>query len=527
MGLQARFRQAVRWGFVRPEALILVSLAIGSYGIARLLQATPNGLGLIGDSFYYVTGAENLAARIGFGRLRGGGEFAPTTHYPPGYSLAMAGVQLLGVDKLESARWVNFGSYMVLVLSAAGLLRRATGSNAAGVLAALLLGFSPVLLEVHAWVMSEALYMALNGAALFLLSIYLDNKRRRILVLLGAVAAAATLTRYVGIALTAAIGLALGLQEGSRRRRLLDLGLFAGVALVPILAWFARNALYTGNLANRDILWNPVGYDQLRTFGLHVLRWFGPTQLVRGKLSAALVLALLGGIGTILALDLWKAGKLRLRNSEESALVWNALFYVAALGVSISLFDAFIPIDDRILSPLYVTAMVLLALLVGRGLERLRAPLKILLLVSLGLMLGWNAVDHAREANVLSQQVLGYANPAIGQSELIKAVRDLPDVPIVSNGLSSLYFWADRYCYAIPVRIDVESGLPKENYEAEMELYRRRFREQDAVLILFHPETLLPDYAPLRELIDGLTLVARYSDGEIYRYESSSAEPPG
>jgi hypothetical protein len=123
--------------------------------------------------------------------------------------------------------------------------------------------------------------------------------------------------------------------------------------------------------------------------------------------------------------------------------------------------------------------------------------------------------------------VLGYANPAIGQSELIKAVRDLPDVPIVSNGLSSLYFWADRYCYAIPVRIDVESGLPKENYESEMELYRRRFREQDAVLILFHPETLLPDYAPLRELIDGLTLVARYSDGEIYRYESSSAEPPG
>ena len=414
----------------------------------------------------------------------------------------------------------------MLILSGAGLLRRETGSNAAGVLAALLLGLSPVLLEVHAWVMSEALYLALSGVALFLLSIYLNRKWRGILVLLGAVASAATLTRYVGIALTAAISLTLVLQDGTRRRRLQDFGLFATIALAPMFIWFARNALLTGNLANRDILWNPVGYSHLRLLGLLVLGWFGLTQFVRGKLASLTVLAVLGGAGVAFGWDLWRAGKLRLRNSVEGTWVWYVLFYLAAVGASISLIDAFIPIDDRILSPVYVTTMLTLAWLVARGWHRLRTPFRALLLSGVVLLAGRNAVEQAQQADLFSRQGLGYADPARGKSELIQAVRQLPDVPIVSNGLSSLYFWADRYCYAIPVRIDVESGLPRETYEAEMEVLRRRFREESAVLVLFHPESLLPEYAPMSELVEGLTLVGRYSDGEIYQYQDAVPHPP-
>lgn len=525
VGLQAWFKQAVRWASIRPEVLILVSLAIGSYGIARLLQATPNGLGLIGDSFFYVTGAENLAAGIGFGRLRGGGEFAPTTHYPPGYSLAMASFQLLGVDKLDSARWVNLGSFAVLILATAGMLRRVTGSNAAGVLASLLLGLSPVLLEVHSWVMSEALYLALSAVTIWLLSIYLDRPQRGVLLLLGAMAGATTLTRYVGVALTAAIGLALVLREGTRRRKLQDLIVFAAIALGPLLAWFARNALYTGNLANRDILWNPVGYSQLRSLGLLVLGWFGLRQFVSGRLASLGLLAILGGAGVVIGWDLWRAGKFRLRNSVEGAWIWYVLFYSAVIAASISLVDAFIAIDDRILSPVFVAAMVGLAWLVARSWHRLGALLRVLLFSGVVLLIGWNGVEQSRRAKLLSGQVLGYANPAIGTSGLIQAVRELPDVPIVSNGLSSLYFWADRYCYAIPVRTDVESGLPRPTYEAEMEVLRRRFREEGAVLVLFDPANLLPDYAPLNELVEGLTLVGRYGDGEIYSYVDEPASP--
>jgi hypothetical protein len=525
MDVSARWSRLVR-GLrsvaARREAVAVFSLAIAIYGMARINQATPNGLGLIGDSFFYVTGAENLAAGRGFGRLRGGGEFAPTTHYPPGYSLAMAIPQLIGVDKLDSARWVNVGSFAVLILSATAVVYKATGSSLAALLVAALLGFSPVLLEVHAWVMSEALYLGLSGLALWLLFLYLDRGRREWLVVLAVVVASATLTRYVGLALTASLALAVLFQEGPRRARLQRLALFLTIALVPILAWFVRNAIHTGNLANRDLLWTPIGYSQLRSLGLHLLDWFGLRGLIAGRMMSLVLLLLIGAAGAGIAWRLWRSGKLPLRSSIESVLFGYALFHVAIVLVSLALVDAFIPIDNRILSPVHVAALVGAASLAGRSWQHLRYPVGAVLVGLLVLLAGRQALLQAQLAARLSQQTLGYANPAIGESDLIQAVRQLPsDVPLVSNGLSSLYFWADRYCYAIPVRIDVESGLPRPTYEAELEAMRRRFRDEWAVLVLFDPASWLPEYAPVEDLTTGLSLIGRFAEGDIYRFEGT------
>ena len=62
------------------------------------VRSTPFGLGLVNDSAYYIEGAANLLAGKGFVRLSGGGELKPITHFPPLFSLVLAGLGLAGMD---------------------------------------------------------------------------------------------------------------------------------------------------------------------------------------------------------------------------------------------------------------------------------------------------------------------------------------------------------------------------------------------------------------------------------------------
>jgi len=489
------------------------------YGTGRITQATPSGMGLGGDSYSYVTAADNLAAGIGFGRLNGYGELVPTTHYPPFYPAALAGMQILGVDKLESVRWVNLVAFTALVFLAGVIVRRETGSNYPAYAAAAVLATSTVVFDVSVWAMTETLYIALGLAGILVLSLYLERGSRWQLLLAAVLAALGFLTRYIGISLVGAAFVALLVQRASWRRRLVDGGLLLAVSLLPVVLWWIRNATLTGNFANRRIIWHPVTLDHLRSLTLHFVEWFVPSEFIRGGIYAVAVLLLLGVVVGAILLRMRAADRLSNRFRREGAPMLLALYsgmFVVALAASLSLFDPFTPVGIRILSPLFVSVMLLAVVLAWDAWMLQGRLVRVGIVAGFLFILVWNGTSQARMAESYGIYGLGNAAPSISQSQTVAAVRELPEVPIVSNGIARLYFWADRNPFAIPWLIDLETEQRDLAYEENLEIMRRRLCQEGGYLVLFSPENLVPQQAPLADLTEGLNLHGDYTDGEIY-----------
>jgi 4-amino-4-deoxy-L-arabinose transferase-like glycosyltransferase len=431
----------------------------------------------------------------------------------------MAGLQLLGVDKLDSARLIAVVSFVVLISVVAMMLRREAGSNIPAFVTSAILVTSPVMLNLYAWVMSEALYLALAFMALYLLW-NSENQRRTLLVLAAAILCGlALLTRYVGIALAATGLVLIVLAKTSARRKLAEASLLLGIGALPMLGWIVRNAQLTGNLANRNVLWHPVGLEHLEQLALHVLDWFVPAQILARRLPLTGLIPLLGLIVGVVLLVLWRAAGLSGRFRREglpTLLALHISLYLAALAISLTLFDPSTQVDDRILSPVYVATMIVAGLGVWEVLRGKAALPRFAVLAGLASFLLANGLVQSRRVASYGLYGLGNAAPTIGNSETVAAVKELPSVPIATNGMARLYFWADRYTYSIPWRIDLDTGAERTAYQADLQQLRDRLCPKGGVLVLFEPENLLPEQASLTDLTQGLSLFGQYQDGEIY-----------
>src|SRR5512140_886353 len=125
---------------ISPRLISLVALGIlAVLGIALVLRATPEGLGLSDDSIGYIAGARSMLAGHGYREawLESNG---PVTHFPPAFSGLLAFIGLFGLDPLRGVRFLN----------------------------ALLFGLNTFLLGILGWRMTKSLPAGLVLAALFL-----------------------------------------------------------------------------------------------------------------------------------------------------------------------------------------------------------------------------------------------------------------------------------------------------------------------------------------------------------------------
>src|SRR5688500_12532615 len=117
------------------------------------------GAGLSPDSVTYLRMADLFE--------RGGGLIyaaenrgLATSHYPPMYPLTVAALNPDGMRLRHTARWINVLLVAVNVVLVGALAWRATGRRGAALAAAALACSSMALLEVHAWVWTEPMFLA-------------------------------------------------------------------------------------------------------------------------------------------------------------------------------------------------------------------------------------------------------------------------------------------------------------------------------------------------------------------------------
>ncbi len=333
--------------------------------VVVLLYAVTRGhLGVSSDGIVYLDGARSLADGLGFTTLSYGPGRATITHFPPGYSAVVALIgSTAGVGMYRAAGLLGLLTAAALVLSAGAVALRWTGSRPAAAIAAGVVGLHPVLLDLYAMPRSEPLYLLALLWSVHGLARYLTEQRTIWLLAASLLAAAAALTRFVGLAAAALLPFAvLALGRSPWRTRLAHALAAFLVAIAPLALWVALREAGSP----RSLAWHP---EPLRAEAQHLVLWITAwpvpplAQLPAGFWLAALkviapVLTATGAAAwAVLALRRARSRGLPRDGSDALALLWlvHGAGYFAFVILSLMLADAATPLNDRILAPTFLS----------------------------------------------------------------------------------------------------------------------------------------------------------------------------
>jgi hypothetical protein len=516
-----------------PRAwLAFALLLLGLAAALALWASTPYGLGLVNDTASYVGGADNLL-RGCFGPLASGNdEIKPITHFPPLFSLLLAGLGLTGLNLLAAGKLAVVALFGANVALTGALAYRVSRSPGAALLAALLLAASDLLLEVHAYLLSEPLFLALMLLAMLGFVDYYETRAPGKLALAGLALSAAYLTRYAAISLVAAAVAAVILlwlaRPGEYEVRRFPARALAGMLAAVIIGYLLAGT-YTfsasGELGNRSLAWHPISSAQLLDMHKNLLSWLAPDDLllalpIAGQALSLVSLLVVPGLLAFAGYNLWRlyrrAKPARVTPALAGALLLalHVLFYLAFLVISISLFDASTPLNARILAPAFVALIILFAAglawlwqRAGKALWRALIALAVVALALFTLKDGWD------ESRYLRQDGLGFANRGWSESPAIAAIKTLPDVTLYSDRPAALYLLAGRNAYVALSPIDPVTMQPRADYQQALEEMQSAVREGRAMLVLFSEPGEAQSFAALTS---GLPLVADYGNVIIY-----------
>jgi 4-amino-4-deoxy-L-arabinose transferase-like glycosyltransferase len=511
---------------MRKNFLIIILALFGITGMAIIWLNTPWGIGVGYDSIFYISAADNLMNGLGLSRLDGFGLVIPLTHFPPLYPLTLASLSFLtGLEIEIVARVLAALSFGFLAALMGWLIFTYTHSRLAGVLGAALALVAPILLEISFMAMTETLFLVALLLMLYNLNRYLSTEENWQLWAAAGLAATAYLLRYVGLTVIL-VGVIALLIFGRKafRRKLRDAILFAGIGILPMAVYYLRNWNISGSFTNRAILYHPPTADQIRAGLATISAWIMPTRF---DLILRLILLTLFGVtlGVLFVLNLQ-------RNKSETAsqdiyqtghqfvllLVLFIVTYLASLILSLTFFDASTRLNNRILSPVYVSGVIAGFVLVWQstfyqeyGVVRAGVVAAVLIFI------GVNLVQGTGVANQMRVEGKGFSGKAWRTSETIDLIKELPqDAIIYTNEAFAVYFLTGKSANWIPENFDPVKGQPAEDYNERVAAMWENIYRFNGALVIFDSISKTNVYAPIEQLTHQLTLWSQGADGAIY-----------
>ena len=185
--------------------------------------------------------------------------------------------------------------------------------------------------------------------------------------------------------------------------------------------------------------------------------------------------------------------------------------YLASIIASMSMFDAATRFKLRILSPIFVS---LLLLLVYLGIQLLGKRRELFLLVAL-VFLGFGVYKQSITVNTWPKNGLGYASFQWYDSQAMAYLRTLPeDVMIYTNEPGAVYLYTGRGALVLPDRYDSATALARTGFQQGVQTMQTDVNEGRAVLAMFdHGDNISGDVSVLT---DDLYLAHRSAGDSIY-----------
>lgn len=513
----------------KAYAIALLSV-LALIGIMMLLFSTRWGIGLSPDSSTYIAAARNLLNGRGLSVLSGDGEPIPMIRFPPLFPALLALMGTLGIDPLNGARWLNTFFFAANILLVGLVIYRYTRSSLfTSMLGSFLMLSSTHMLKIHSMAWTEPAFIFFGLFGLFLMAAYLERPRLILLLACSLPIALAFLTRYLGLALVTSglLGIFFFSRQASYRRSIASI-IFAGLTCFPMALWIRRNVYVAGRATGRKMVFHVIGSGHVNSALSTLSTWLfaplvpGVGQGVLLQVGATSVLAL---IILLLLREKKLTGNVRTNHPVAKMLPLLATFicsYGILLAVSISFFDAQTPLDDRILSPIYTSGLILFLCLGHKAMTTRRGNhaigiFTIVLCIALAASYAARATTWVIRMHTDGQ---GYASRAWRDSEIMERIRNLPSgTPIYSNGADAIYLLTGRPASMLPANADPASLQINGSYMDELIRMKHLLAKKDGVLVYLNAiawRRYLPSETKLKEQLT-LRLLTRGVDGSIYK----------
>jgi 4-amino-4-deoxy-L-arabinose transferase and related glycosyltransferases of PMT family len=215
---------------------LAASIALGALAFAGTLAITSGaGPGLDPDSMSYMQAATSLAHGGALRDVQRDWESVdstmPLAHWPPGYSVVIAGAERLGFGARSGARVISAIAAFVTIAVITWFVGGVAGMGA-GVVAGLLVMVTPAVVQVHESVLSEPLFIAV---LVLTLAAMVGAAARPLAA--GTLAGLASIVRYAGISLVGGVVLWQFARAGTLRERVTRALTAAVPAIVLQGAW--------------------------------------------------------------------------------------------------------------------------------------------------------------------------------------------------------------------------------------------------------------------------------------------------
>jgi 4-amino-4-deoxy-L-arabinose transferase-like glycosyltransferase len=511
---------------IQPRLASFLALGlIALFGMALIIQTTPDGLGLSDDSIAYIAGARSMVAGDGY-REAWLISNQPVTHFPPAFSSVLAFFGMFGIDPLRAARWVNallFGLNAWLL----GILGwRMTPSLTAGIVLAGLFVLSGEMFQIHAVTMSEPLFIFLSLLSFWMFDLYFERDHHWLwLIACGTFVGITYLTRYAGLALVATFVVALLLLHTSWKKRLVSIGIFLVSAVPWALGWSLRNRLVAGNATNRAFAWHPLTSENINP-GLRVFsEFFIPIESWRQAIAKqtgiieGLIVLVLGAVLVWVVVKGWRylsrpPQAQAAKEPREVISFTTGLYifaYLASILASMLMFDAATKFKLRILSPVLVSLLILLVVF---GIW-MRSKRREVVIIATVLLLGISMYKQTITTSTWSKHGLGYASFQWYDAKAMEFLRELPDdVLIYTNEPGAVYLYTGRGTYVLPDRFDSATAEVRTNFEEGVASMQTNINSGKAVLALFDNGDNVSGDVPA--LTAGLYLAHKSAGDSIY-----------
>jgi 4-amino-4-deoxy-L-arabinose transferase-like glycosyltransferase len=436
-----------------------------------LVWSTPLGIGVSPDSVTYIDTARNLLSGKG---LQSGD--MPLTHFPPVYPIVLAVSGLWGSDPLPGARWLHATLFGLNALLIGVITFWSTTKSVVGSLISILFFISSAqMFDLHTWAWSEPAFLFLCFSAFLLIALYISRPGKWLLLGASLFAGAAITTRYIGLALILAI-MAIILLFGAKRfrDRITDSLILLLVAILPSAIWFLRNILVTQSAIDRTLAIHPIHFTHIESLVTTLYNFWIPIPCSDCSVISLILFLFAGSlvlVGYLFVMRNELRGKASIEFVIQTLMLLFSISYVLFLFASISFADAQIPLDSRILSPVYISGVIFVISVFRKTADRLSKDgiWRGFLVLSL-LLIGINWGSTISSANYLRDKGKGYTSLAWRNSESIAFIKTLPEDSIIySNGPDAIRFLAQRETKLLPLRVDPGTQAPNPDFVAELE----------------------------------------------------------
>ncbi len=222
-------------------ALAVLSALGFAIALAYALAVSPDEI-VAGDTTQYHLLAQGIADGHGYSTLASllRGDPQPTAQHPPLFPLALAGLDVLGLDTLTAHRVVLC---VVAAISVAllGLLGRRVAGPRAGLIAAGLAAVYPGFFMLAGVAMTESLYIPLIVLTLLATYALIDRPSARLAALLGALIGLTILDRTEAVLLLPLLALAVAVRLPGARERVRLVAVMTVATVVVLAPWVIRN----------------------------------------------------------------------------------------------------------------------------------------------------------------------------------------------------------------------------------------------------------------------------------------------